>query len=110
VGVSRRKRVRRSASEWARIFERFEASRLSKTAFCRHEGIGEGSFGRWRARLSTPQRSDFVLALLDNPCAKQQMVKCHAARSSNLDGRRVHCARSLVEVPKCPALRMVCAA
>lgn len=57
---ARRKRVRRSASEWAKVFERFESSGLSKTAFCRREGIGEGSFARWRTRLSTPQRSDFV--------------------------------------------------
>jgi len=60
MGTSKGKRVRRSASEWAQVIERFEASGLSKTAFCRREGIGEGSFGRWRARLGTPQRSDFV--------------------------------------------------
>ena len=40
-------RVRRSRSEWREIFDRFEASGLSQTEFCRRESIAKGTFSRW---------------------------------------------------------------
>ena len=40
-------RVRRSRSEWREIFDRFEASELSQTEFCRRESIAKGTFSRW---------------------------------------------------------------
>ena len=46
-------RRRRTAAEWQRIVERFEAGRLGPEAFCRREGISKASLARWRKRLET---------------------------------------------------------
>jgi hypothetical protein len=48
-------RVRRTRSEWQKICDRFEASGLSKSAFCRREGIAKASFAKWMARLADEQ-------------------------------------------------------
>ncbi len=45
-------RVRRSRSEWREIFERYEASGLSQTAFCRREDLSKSSFSKWMTRLA----------------------------------------------------------
>jgi len=45
-------RVRRSRSEWREIFDRFETSGLSQTAFCRREDLSKSSFTKWMARLA----------------------------------------------------------
>ncbi len=52
-------RVRRSRSEWREIFDRFEASGLSQTEFCRRESIAKGTFSRWMKVL-----------LCGTPCAR----------------------------------------
>lgn len=44
-------RVKRSAAEWRRVFERCEASGLSALAFCQREGIPRSTFTRWQQRL-----------------------------------------------------------
>ena len=43
---SRRTRVARSAAQWRELFEAFEASGLSKSAFCRERGLALSSFNR----------------------------------------------------------------
>ena len=43
--------VRRTASEWREILDRFEKSQLSPQAFCRKESLGAESFRRWRIKL-----------------------------------------------------------
>jgi hypothetical protein len=44
-------RVRRSAAEWRRVFEKCEASGLSALAYCRREKIPRSTFTRWQQRL-----------------------------------------------------------
>ena len=57
-------RVRRSAAEWRRVFEKCEASGLSALAFCRQEKIPRSTFTRWQQRLrvapSPPEAARFV--------------------------------------------------
>jgi hypothetical protein len=45
-------RIRRSAEEWERIFDRFDSSDLTATAFCRREKIAKGSFEKWKKKVS----------------------------------------------------------
>jgi hypothetical protein len=52
MGVSEKRRVTRSAAEWAELFERFGASRLTVGAFCEREKISKSSFARWKRLLS----------------------------------------------------------
>ncbi len=66
-----------SVREWSRVQRRFATSGMTVSAFCRREGLNEGSFYRWRPRVSAalttreltvqklqesaaPQPSDFV--------------------------------------------------
>lgn len=44
-------RVKRSAAEWRRLFEKCEASGLSALAFCRREKIPRSTFTRWQQRV-----------------------------------------------------------
>jgi len=44
-------KVRRSLTEWRKIFGRFEASGLSMAAFCRREGLAKGTFSKWKQRV-----------------------------------------------------------
>ena len=60
MGVTKQRRKRRSRSEWQAIAERFESSGLSKSEFCRREGISEASFAQWRRALGSRSRADFV--------------------------------------------------
>jgi transposase-like protein len=56
-------KVRRSETEWREIFARCEQSGLSRSAFCRREGIAKASFDKWRHRLpalSDPSPNAFV--------------------------------------------------
>jgi hypothetical protein len=45
-------RVRRTASEWREILDRFEKSQLSAQAFCKRESLSAESFRRWRSKLA----------------------------------------------------------
>jgi len=54
--ISESGRVRRTGEEWQEIVDRFEESRLSCVAFCKREGIAEGSFAKWRKRLQQQGR------------------------------------------------------
>ena len=59
-------RVKRSAAEWRRVFEKCEASGLSALAFCEREGIPRSTYTRWQQRLqdapspSPPDAAAFV--------------------------------------------------
>jgi len=44
-------RVRRSAEEWRKIFDKCEASGLSALVFCLREGIPRSTFTRWQQRV-----------------------------------------------------------
>jgi hypothetical protein len=47
--------------EWRKIFEEFEASGLSASAFCRREGISRAAFTRrQQVRGARPERDAFV--------------------------------------------------
>jgi hypothetical protein len=60
--VQKNGKVRRSPNEWQKIFEQFQSSDLSESAFCRREKIPKSSFAKWKRRMSTmePEASGFV--------------------------------------------------
>ncbi len=85
MGVQRSGRVRRSRTEWRTIFARFETSGLSEAAFCRREGIANGTFWRWKHRLgvSEGQTAAFVeQAGLVIPDGISQDALLHARRGA----------------------------
>ena len=49
-GTKRRRSL--SAQEWVRLMWRFATSGMTVSAFCRRERLNEGSFYRWRARVT----------------------------------------------------------
>jgi len=58
-----RRRVRRSAEQWAALIEAQTTSGRSIAAFCREHGLSANSFYRWRGRLEASagsQRRAFV--------------------------------------------------
>lgn len=48
-----RRRIRRSATQWRELFDRFEQSDQSREQFCREQGVSLSSFDRWGTRLRT---------------------------------------------------------
>jgi len=69
-------RVRRSASEWRRVLEKFEASGLSALSFCQREGISRGTFTRWQKRLEglEPEVGAFVELPLHVPAGSSSLA------------------------------------
>ena len=60
-------KVMRSEAEWREIFNRCEASGLSRKLFCEREKISTASFGKWKRRLSSADEakaSSFVELLV----------------------------------------------
>ena len=49
-------KVRRTPSEWEAIFEAYEASGLSESAFCRGKKISKSTFSKWKQRMAHPRR------------------------------------------------------
>jgi hypothetical protein len=49
-------RVRRTATEWRGLVERYEQSGLSMTAFCGRAKLSRSSFVKWRRRLERSPR------------------------------------------------------
>ena len=49
-------RVRRTEAEWRGILERYEASGLSESAFCRRSKLPRSSFVKWKRRLGSEPR------------------------------------------------------
>ncbi len=68
----RGKRVRRGESGWREVLGRFAGSGLTVEEFCRREGIGAGSFYRWRKALTPSCRSDTA-----EPTAALPMPRSH---------------------------------
>ncbi|HEM47626.1 MAG TPA: IS66 family insertion sequence hypothetical protein [Alphaproteobacteria bacterium] len=50
-------RVRRSEAEWRAVLDRYEASGLSESAFCRRAKLPRSSFVKWKRRLAGGARS-----------------------------------------------------
>ena len=50
-GSRRRRRQRRSPSEWAALLRQFENSGLTVREFCVQQDLGLSTFNRWRNRL-----------------------------------------------------------
>jgi len=48
-----KKRIRRDVGEWKRLVARYESSNLSRTAFCKREGINPNTFRMWKDRLTS---------------------------------------------------------
>jgi len=46
---------KRSAAEWAEVFEQWKMSGVSRRAFCAERQISHSSFGYWKARLERKQ-------------------------------------------------------
>lgn len=44
------KRPRRSPEQWLALIEQQQSSDLSISAFCQQQGIGSGSFYKWKQR------------------------------------------------------------
>ena len=55
---ARRRRISRSAAEWQAILDRFEASGVTRDAFCRRESISPSSFSAWKKALAGRSRED----------------------------------------------------
>ena len=49
-------KVRRSKSEWTAIFEAYEASGLSESAFCRRKKIPQSTFAKQKQRRAQRRR------------------------------------------------------
>ena len=59
-----------SPTQWQTLLSKFETSGLSVVEFCRHHGVSNSSFYRWRTQLAggspatlavaTPNQPDFV--------------------------------------------------
>jgi len=54
--LAKKRRIRRSESEWRELFVRFETSGLSRAAFCAEQGVVLSSFARWWRRLRPAAR------------------------------------------------------
>lgn len=66
------KRHRRSRAEWQLMLASYASSGLSVKAYCRQQGIPEGSFYKWRNELSTAKDlvTDDTFMELSPPLAK----------------------------------------
>jgi len=52
-------RVRRSASEWSALVERYRQSGLSGRSFCEREGLAVSSFGNWVSKVKKEKAVGF---------------------------------------------------
>lgn len=64
-----RRQTRRTESEWLEILRRFESSGLTSREFCRRERLSLSSFQRWRSRLGSVERAEFVELVPASPTA-----------------------------------------
>jgi hypothetical protein len=53
-------KVRRTSSEWDAIFEAYESSGLSESAFCRRRKISKSTFSKWKQRRANRRRKPAV--------------------------------------------------
>ena len=64
-GIKRRRSL--SAQEWTRVMRRFAASGTTVSAFCRAQSLNEGSFYRWRSRMTAQPMNREVVAQPSQP-------------------------------------------
>jgi hypothetical protein len=57
MSITKSKRVRRSADQWAGFLSDQRASGLSQVEFCKREGIALSTFARWRQQLAGADES-----------------------------------------------------
>lgn len=62
-------RVRRTEPEWRAIQERYEASGLSLSAFCRRAKLPRSSFVKWRRGAQKPSAAPAFVEWLAPPAA-----------------------------------------
>jgi hypothetical protein len=57
----KRARINRTAAEWQKLREAFEASGLGQSVFCKSQGIAPSSFQRWISgeRTKSPKFVEF---------------------------------------------------
>jgi len=60
-------RVKRSAAEWRKLFEKCEASGLSAMAFCQRAGIPRSTFTRWQQRVQVVSSQAQTAAFVELP-------------------------------------------
>jgi len=60
-------RVKRSAAEWRKLFEKCEASGLSALAFCQRAGIPRSTFTRWQQRVQVVSSQAQTAAFVELP-------------------------------------------
>jgi hypothetical protein len=60
-------RVKRSAAEWRKLFEKCEASGLSAMAFCQRAGIPRSTFTRWQQRVQVVPSQAQTAAFVELP-------------------------------------------
>jgi len=88
--TSRRRRVRRSAEQWAALIAAQAASGVSIAAFCRERGLAVSTFHAWRRRLGeeraaySTERGFVRLRVGDEPIAEAGPSDSH--RSGRHDG------------------------
>jgi hypothetical protein len=63
---------RRTAKEWSRILLRQRSSGLSRTEFCRREGIPLSTFDRWRPLIEREGAAAGFVELAPAPTAKRE--------------------------------------
>ena len=71
-----------SAQEWARVMRRFAASGMTVSAFCRAQSLNEGSFYRWRSRMTAQPMNRQVAAQTSRPNGFVDLGALHAASAS----------------------------
>ena len=57
TSLIRRPRVRRNATQWRDIIQRFEQSGQTRDVFCAEHALALSTFSRWRQRLRTTSAS-----------------------------------------------------
>jgi len=73
----RRRRVRRSADQWAALIAAQAKSGLSIAAFCREHGLSASGFYQWRGRLGAD--------LVTSPAGRGGFVRLRMSRGSWCD-------------------------
>ena len=58
--LAKRTRVSRSSAEWRSLMEAYEASGLSKSAFCREHGVAPSSMNKALQRVCGTGRSELA--------------------------------------------------
>ena len=80
AGMSRSRRIRRSAEEWREIFSEFVQSGQTRKQFCAERNVKVSTFSRWRERLrddshaGAPNTEDSIFVELASQTRKPSAV------------------------------------